>query len=211
MNYDEHRRNYVLGGLERAQLTEDPFELFRQWQDQAIAAGLKDPTAASLATVEPSGELWQRIVLMKGLADGGFLFYTNYESNKARALQQDDRAAMLFPWNELDRQVSVTGRVQQVSAETSDAYFTSRPRASQLGAWASAQSRAIASREALVQQFREVESRFEGGEVPRPPHWGGYCLAATRIEFWQGGEHRLHDRFRYTLGADGWEIERLQP
>ena len=211
MNYDEHRRNYVLGGLDRAQLTEDPIALFRRWQDQAIAAGLKDPTAASLATVEPSGELWQRIVLMKGLADGGFLFYTNYESNKARALQQDARAAMLFPWNELDRQVSVTGRVQQVSAETSDTYFASRPRASQLGAWASAQSRTIASREALVQQFREVESRFEGGEVPRPPHWGGYCLAATRIEFWQGGEHRLHDRFRYTLGADGWEIERLQP
>ena len=211
MNYDEHRRNYLLGGLDRAQLTEDPIALFRRWQDQAIAAGLKDPTAASLATVEPSGELWQRIVLMKGLADGGFLFYTNYESNKARALQQDARAAMLFPWNELDRQVSVTGRVQQVSAETSDTYFASRPRASQLGAWASAQSRAIASREALVQQFREVESRFEGGEVPRPPHWGGYCLAATRIEFWQGGEHRLHDRFRYTLGADGWEIERLQP
>ncbi len=98
-----------------------------------------------------------------------------------------------------------------MSAETSDAYFASRPRASQLGAWASAQSQAIASREALVQQFRAVESRFEGDEVPRPPHWGGYCLVATRIEFWQGGEHRLHDRFRYTLGADGWGIERLQP
>jgi len=211
MNYEEHRRNYVLGGLDQEQLTTDPLELFGHWQDQAIAAGLKDPTAAALATREPSGELWQRIVLLKGLAAEGFVFYTNYESNKSRALEADARASLLFPWNELDRQVTVSGRVRKVSAETSDAYFATRPRASQLGAWASSQSRAIGSRDALVAQFNAVEERFADGEIPRPPHWGGFCLAPAQVEFWQGGEHRLHDRFRYTRFEDGWKVERLQP
>ena len=211
MNYEEHRRNYVLGGLRRENLTDNPFELFEKWQEQAISANLKDPTAVSLATLEPSGNLWQRIVLLKGVSEGGFVFFTNYESNKSCALAQDNRGAMLFPWHELDRQVSASGCIHKVSAEESDRYFASRPRASQLGAWASSQSRSIASRDALVSQYHSAQQRFGDGPISRPPHWGGYRLIPEQIEFWQGGEHRLHDRFRYVLGASGWTSQRLQP
>ena len=211
MNYEEHRRNYVLGGLRRENLTDNPFELFENWQAQAIAAELKDPTAVSLATLEPSGNLWQRIVLLKGVNEGGFVFFTNYESNKARALAKDNRGAMLFPWHELDRQVSASGCITKISDEESDRSFASRPRASQLGAWASSQSRPVANRDTLITQYHSAEQRFAEGPIPRPPHWGGYRLAPEQIEFWQGGEHRLHDRFRYVRGEHGWSIERLQP
>jgi pyridoxamine 5'-phosphate oxidase len=211
MNYEEHRRNYVLGGLRRENLTDDPFALFEKWQAQAIAAELKDPTAVSLATLEPSGNLWQRIVLLKGVSEGGFVFFTNYESNKARALAQDNRGALLFPWHELDRQVTASGHLNKISDDESDRYFASRPRASQLGAWASDQSRPIANREALVSQYESAEQRFGNGIIPRPAHWGGYRLVPEQIEFWQGGEHRLHDRFRYVHTASGWAVNRLQP
>lgn len=212
MNYEDYRRNYVLGGLRRSMLADCPIEQFQKWQEQAISAGLKDPTAASLATLEPDGHLWQRIILLKGIESGGFVFYTNYQSNKGRALMAEPRASLLFPWNEIDRQVTVSGRVEPVAESTSDAYFGSRPRASQLGAWASQQSRPIADREALEQQYAEVLERFEGSTVPRPSDWGGFRLVPTILEFWQGGEHRLHDRFRYELDGDGrWHIGRLQP
>ncbi len=212
MNYEDYRRNYVLGGLRRSMLADCPIEQFQQWQEQAIAAGLKDPTAASLATVETNGSLWQRIVLLKGIESGGFVFYTNYQSNKGQALAAEPRASMLFPWNEIDRQVTVSGRVERVAPSHSDAYFGSRPRASQLGAWASQQSRPIASRSVLEQQYNEVLERFDGAVVPRPTDWGGFRLEPTTIEFWQGGEHRLHDRFRYQRDDDGrWQLERLQP
>ena len=212
MNYEDYRRNYVLGGLRRSMLADCPIEQFQQWQEQAIAAGLKDPTAASLATVETNGSLWQRIVLLKGIESGGFVFYTNYQSNKGQALAVEPRASMLFPWNEIDRQVTVSGRVERVTPSHSDAYFGSRPRASQLGAWASQQSRPIASRSVLEQQYNEVLERFDGVVVPRPSDWGGFRLEPTTIEFWQGGEHRLHDRFRYQRDDDGrWQLERLQP
>ena len=211
MNYEDHRRNYVLGGLHREMLTDTPLELFEQWQQQAIDAGLKDPTAAALATVDISGNLWQRIVLLKGLSDGGFVFFTNYQSNKARALALDSRASLLFPWNELDRQVTVTGAVEKISEQQSDAYFASRPRASQLGAWTSAQSNPIASRALLEAEYQKVVERFDGEAVPRPAHWGGYRLRPVEIEFWQGGEHRLHDRFRYALADGNWLATRLQP
>ena len=198
MRFSDHRRQYTLGGLRRADLAEDPVAQFVAWQDQAIAAGLADPTACVLATLQPDHTLRQRMVLMKGVDARGLVFYTNYQSGKAAALAECDQASMLFPWNELDRQVSVSGAVERASEEESDAYFASRPRDSQLGAWASAQSQGIENREALMQQLADVSARFGEGEIPRPPHWGGYRLVPVSWEFWQGGENRLHDRFRYT-------------
>ena len=212
MNYEDHRRNYVLGGLRRTNLTDDPLVLFNQWQQQAIAANLKDPTAASLATVEVSGMLWQRIVLLKAIKEGAFVFFTNYRSNKARALAADQRASLLFPWHELDRQVIVAGTVEKISDVESDDYFASRPRESQLGAWASSQSDPIADRSLLEAQYQRVLARFANEDaVPRPPHWGGFRLLPQQIEFWQGGEHRLHDRFRYERDGESWSLARLQP
>jgi len=212
VNYEDHRRNYVLGGLRRTNLTDDPLVLFNQWQQQAIAADLKDPTAASLATVEVSGMLWQRIVLLKAIKEGAFVFFTNYRSNKARALAADQRASLLFPWHELDRQVIVAGTVEKISDVESDEYFASRPRESQLGAWASSQSDPIADRSLLEAQYQRVLTRFANEDaVPRPPHWGGFRLLPQQIEFWQGGEHRLHDRFRYERDGESWSVARLQP
>ena len=212
MRFSDHRRQYTLGGLRRADLVEDPVAQFVAWQDQAIAAGLADPTACVLATQQPDHTMRQRMVLMKGVDARGLVFYTNYQSGKAAALAECDQASMLFPWNELDRQVSISGTVERASEEESDAYFASRPRDSQLGAWASAQSQAIESREALMQQLAEVTARFGGGDIPRPPHWGGYRLVPVSWEFWQGGESRLHDRFRYTRDdGESWQVTRLQP
>ena len=211
MNYENHRRQYVLGGLRRSMLTASPFDLFAEWQQQAIDAGLKDPTAVSLATVDSQGYPWQRLVLLKGISDGGFVFYTNYNSNKAQALASDPRASMLFPWSELDRQVIASGRVEAISEAESDAYFSSRPRESQLGAWASSQSQPIDNREQLESQYAEVLQRFSEGDIPRPPHWGGYRLEPETIEFWQGGENRLHDRFRFSREGADWVARRLQP
>ena len=211
MNYENHRRQYVLGGLRRSMLTASPFDLFAEWQQQAIDAGLKDPTAVSLATVDSQGYPWQRLVLLKGISDGGFVFYTNYNSNKAQALASNPRASMLFPWSELDRQVIASGRVEAIAEAESDAYFSSRPRESQLGAWASSQSQPIENREQLENQYAEVLQRFGDGDIPRPPHWGGYRLEPETIEFWQGGENRLHDRFRFTREGTDWVAKRLQP
>jgi pyridoxamine 5'-phosphate oxidase len=212
MRFSEHRRQYTLGGLRRKDLAADPVAQFIGWQEQAIAAGLADPTACALATREADDTLRQRMVLMKGVDERGLVFYTNYGSGKAAALEACAQASMLFPWNELDRQVSVTGTVARVSEAESDAYFASRPRDSQLGAWASAQSQAINNRETLEAQLAAVTERFGEGEIPRPPHWGGYRLVPNTWEFWQGGESRLHDRFRYTRADDNrWEIARLQP
>jgi pyridoxamine 5'-phosphate oxidase len=212
MRFSEHRRQYTLGGLRRKDLAADPVAQFIGWQEQAIAAGLADPTACALATREADDTLRQRMVLMKGVDERGLVFYTNYGSGKAAALEAYTQASMLFPWNELDRQVSVTGNVARVSDAESDAYFASRPRDSQLGAWASTQSQAINNRETLEAQLAAVTERFGEGEIPRPPHWGGYRLVPNTWEFWQGGESRLHDRFRYTRADDNrWEIARLQP
>ncbi len=212
MRFSEHRRQYTLGGVRRKDLVADPVVQFIGWQEQAIAAGLADPTACALATREADDTLRQRMVLMKGVDERGLVFYTNYGSGKAAALEACAQASMLFPWNELDRQVSVTGTVARVSEAESDAYFASRPRDSQLGAWASAQSQAINNRETLEAQLAAVTERFGEGEIPRPPHWGGYRLVPVSWEFWQGGESRLHDRFRYTRADDNrWVITRLQP
>ena len=163
-----------------------------------------------VATVQPDGSIRQRFVLLKGVSEDGFVFFTNYNSDKAAALAQNDRSSMLFPWNELDRQVSVSGKVEKIAESESDAYFAARPRASQIAAWTSQQSQPIASRGALEAQYQATLERFDGSDVPRPPHWGGFRLVPERIEFWQGGEDRLHDRFVYQY-TNGWSRLRLQP
>ena len=212
MELQDYRRQYTKGGLREASMPDDPMVLFEQWQRDASVAGLADPTGVVVATVQPDGSIRQRFVLLKGVSEDGFVFFTNYNSDKAAALAQNDRSSMLFPWNELDRQVSVSGAVERVSQTESDAYFASRPRDSQLGAWASSQSQMIDSRGTLLEQLAQVTARFGEGEIPRPPHWGGYRLVPDSWEFWQGGENRLHDRFRYIRKeGDEWRVMRLQP
>ena len=210
MELKDYRRQYTKGGLREESMPDDPLVLFEQWQQDASAAGLADPTGVVVATVQPDGSIRQRFVLLKGVSEDGFVFFTNYNSDKAAALAQNDRSSMLFPWNELDRQVSLSGAVEKIPEAESDAYFAARPRASQIAAWTSQQSQPIASRGALELQYRETLQRFDGSDVPRPPHWGGFKLVPERIEFWQGGEDRLHDRYAYQF-SDGWSRSRLQP
>ena len=210
MELQDYRRQYTKGGLHEASMPDDPMVLFEQWQRDASAAGLADPTGVVVATVQPDGSIRQRFVLLKGVSEDGFVFFTNYNSDKAAALAQNDRSSMLFPWNELDRQVSVSGKVEKIAESESDAYFAARPRASQIAAWTSQQSQPIASRGALEAQYQATLERFDGSDVPRPPNWGGFRLVPERIEFWQGGEDRLHDRFVYQY-TNGWSRLRLQP
>ena len=210
MELKDYRRQYTKGGLRDESMPDDPMALFEQWQQDASTAGLADPTGVVVATVQPDGSIRQRFVLLKGVSVRSFVFFTNYNSDKAVALADNDRASMLFPWDELDRQVSVSGRVEKIAETESDAYFAARPRASQIAAWTSQQSQPIASRSVLEHQYQETLRRFDGSDVPRPPHWGGFRLVPERIEFWQGGEDRLHDRFVYQY-ADGWGRSRLQP
>ena len=210
MELKDYRRQYTKGGLRDESMPDDPMVLFEQWQRDASAAGLADPTGVVVATAHSDGSIRQRFVLLKGVSERSFIFYTNYNSDKAVALTHNDRASMLFPWNELDRQVSLSGAVEKIPEAESDAYFAARPRASQIAAWTSQQSQPIASRGALELQYRETLQRFDGSDVPRPPHWGGFKLVPERIEFWQGGEDRLHDRYVYQF-CDGWSRSRLQP
>ena len=210
MELKDYRRQYTKGGLREASMPDDPLVLFEQWQRDASVAGLADPTGVVVATLQPDGSVRQRFVLLKGVSEDGFVFFTNYNSEKAAALAQNDRSSMLFPWNELDRQVSVSGKVEKIAESESDAYFAARPRASQIAAWTSQQSQPIASRGALEAQYQATLERFDGSDVPRPPHWGGLRLVPERIEFWQGGEDRLHDRFVYRY-TNGWNRSRLQP
>ena len=189
-----------------------PLKQFEAWLEQAVKAGVEDPTAMVLATVEDGGAPWQRIVLLKGLSEGGFVFYTNLDSNKARAIERQPVVSLLFPWNELDRQVIVGGTARRMSSMESARYFLTRPRESRIAAWASRQSRPLSSRSLLEQQALKIRKRFADGEIPMPDFWGGYRVTPARIEFWQGGEHRLHDRFEYRRGAgDDWDIQQLQP
>jgi pyridoxamine 5'-phosphate oxidase len=180
------------------------------WLRDAVQAGLPLPNAMTLATVAESGTPDARIVLLKGLEQGGFAFYTNYRSRKARELEARPAACLVFQWSELERQVRIEGRVEKVSAAESDAYFASRPLGARLSAWASEQSAVVAGREVLENGVRRARQRF-GEEPPRPPHWGGYRVMPQQIEFWQGRADRLHDRLRYTCAAGGWRIERLAP
>lgn len=212
MSIENFRREYTAGGLKREDLKADPLAQFRLWLDQTIASGLGDPTAMVVGTVSPDGQPSQRIVLLKHYDDTGFIFYTNYGSRKAQEIEGNERVSLLFPWNALDRQVKVCGRAEKISAAESLRYFLSRPRDSQLAAWASDQSRKISSRDFLMTQLAHMKEKYAEGEVPLPDFWGGIRVIPHEIEFWQGGEHRLHDRFVYQLDDGGnWSIHRLAP
>jgi pyridoxamine 5'-phosphate oxidase len=204
------RIEYDVGGLSGGDLAADPLSQFQAWFDQALAAQVPEPNAMTLATTGPGGRPSARVVLLKGL-DSGFVFFTNYASRKGGELEALPYAALVFYWHLQHRQVRVEGRVERVSEAESDAYYASRPQGSRLGAWASEQSRAIASRAALEQRFLELEQAYAGADIPRPPHWGGYRVVPDVVEFWQGRPSRLHDRLCYRLADQGWLIERLAP
>lgn len=214
MAYDlkDLRREYLKGGLHLEDLAADPISQFELWMAQAVEAEIPDPSAMTLASVAADGQPSQRIVLLKGLDQHGFVFYTNLRSRKGRELATNPKANLHFPWHALERQVSVTGRVQPVDADEALAYFKRRPRESQLAAWASRQSQPIASRAELMARFEELQKRFGAGEIPLPEFWGGFRVKPQQVEFWQGGAHRLHDRFQYSRETDGnWRIDRLEP
>jgi pyridoxamine 5'-phosphate oxidase len=205
------RKEYALHGLSEGDLAGDPIAQFRAWFDQAVAAGLREPNAMTLATATRAGRPSARLVLLKGI-DTGFVFFTNYESRKAGDLAENPWAALAFYWGELERQVRVEGRVEQVTPEESDAYFASRPHESRLGAWTSRQSQVIESREVLNRRLGELAAEYANREIPRPLFWGGYRVIPDSVEFWQGRPGRLHDRLRYRrLTGDAWAIERLSP
>lgn len=212
MEIEEFRREYLLGGLNREDLSDDPIEQFEAWLAQSVAGGITDPTAMVLATVEAGGRPWQRMVLLKDFGHQGFVFYTNLESRKARAMAENPAVCLHFPWNVLERQVIIAGTVERLSLKEVGRYFLTRPRESQLAAWASAQSRPISARLVLEEKMQELRNKFGRGEVPLPSFWGGYRVVPSEIEFWQGGANRLHDRFLYTrLDKLDWSIERLSP
>ena len=212
MEIDQWRREYLSGGLSREDLCGSPVEQFKQWLEEAVAAGLSDPSSMCLSTVAPSGQPSQRIVLLKGIDERGFVFYTNLHSHKARDIASNGQVSLLFPWQSLERQVIVYGRAQPLDRDETLRYFHSRPRESQLAAWASRQSEVLDSRAQLEQQFEAVKARFGDGEIPLPDFWGGYRVVPEAVEFWQGGASRLHDRFMYRRNADGeWQAARLSP
>jgi pyridoxamine 5'-phosphate oxidase len=212
VNLQNLRREYLKGGLERDQLADDPIMQFERWMEQTVAADIPDPNAMTIATVDATGQPSQRIVLLKGVDQRGFVFYTNLRSRKAQELKQNPKVSLHFPWHFLERQVKICGVAEPLSTAESLKYFLSRPRESQLAAWASQQSRPISSRALLLQQFEAMKNKFRHGEIPLPDFWGGFRVKPHQIEFWQGGAHRLHDRFQYSLQDDGqWSIERLEP
>jgi pyridoxamine 5'-phosphate oxidase len=201
----------VTRGLPDLTPADDPIAFFRRWFDEAKAAGIYLPESMAVATVGPDGQPSARMMLLKQVDARGFVFYTNYESRKGRELAANPRAALVFHWAVLERQVRVEGTVEKLSLAESEAYFRSRPRGSRLGAWASRQSAPLASRAELDQRFRDFEAQFAGRGIPLPPFWGGFRLEPLVIEFWQGRLNRLHDRLRYTRKDGGWVVERLYP
>ena len=206
------RKDYVMGTLDLSMLDSGPWELLEAWLNEAIAANLPDPTAFALSTLDEQGYPHSRIVLLRDTRQGEVVFYTNYMSEKGQDLVRNPKAGATFFWPQLERQIRIRGNVTRVSAEESDAYFHSRPRASQIGAWASDQSRDTESREVLDSQFQARSEEFGSGEVPRPSHWGGFALRPEVIEFWQGRASRMHDRFRCERTLEGgWSVSRLQP
>ncbi len=206
------RREYASRALTEADAHEDPIQQFTRWFGEALKSELIDTNAMTLATATPGGEPSARIVLLKGFDEAGFVFFSNYESAKGRVLAANPRAGLLMFWAALERQVRITGNVTKTSAEESESYFQSRPFESQIGAWASAQSRTVADRAALESRYADLAAKYAGGPVPWPPFWGGYRVAPESIEFWQGRTSRLHDRLLYTRQANGsWARSRLAP
>jgi pyridoxamine 5'-phosphate oxidase len=212
MSLADLRKEYSLAGLTEKDLARDPFRQFDKWFQEAEGAKIPEPNAMTLATATRDGRPSARTVLLKGVDGRGFVFYSNYESRKGRELEANARATLLFPWIVMERQVIVEGPVTKVSREESEAYFHSRPLASQLSAWASAQSTIVSGRKVLEDAMKELEKKYAGRTVPLPPQWGGFRVVPETVEFWQGRRSRLHDRLRYRREADGgWVVERLAP
>jgi pyridoxamine 5'-phosphate oxidase len=205
------RQEYAAATFDETVAHPHPFSQFGHWFDQALESGIAEPNAMTLATADREGKPRARVVLLKALDENGFVFYTNYRSDKAAELKDNPHASLLFLWLDLQRQVRVEGRVEKVSVKESDEYFALRPKGSQIGAWASPQSKEITGRPFLEQQFRDFEKKYEAGEVPRPPYWGGFRLIPERMEFWQGRQSRLHDRLVYEKSGSQWTIKRLAP
>jgi pyridoxamine 5'-phosphate oxidase len=205
------RREYYSAPLDEASVDANPIAQFKKWFDESVRVEQPDPEAMTLSTASLGGEVSARIVLLRGLDERGFVFFTNYESRKSLELIANPRAALTFYWSSLNRQVRIEGVVDKVSRQESEEYFQSRPHGSQIGAWASPQSEEIAGRISLDRMYTEAEQRFKGQAIPCPPFWGGFRLSPARIEFWQGRENRLHDRILYASGDDGWRISRLAP
>ena len=212
MDLGDLRREYITKGVARKDLDSCPFRQFETWFNQAQQSEINDPTAFSLATASADGQPTLRTVLLKLFDEVGFVFFTNYNSKKGQQLNENSQVAMLFPWLLLERQIKITGTAEKISVEQSAKYFASRPRGSQLGAWISEQSDPLQSRKVLEDKFAQALQDLSGKDVPMPESWGGYKVVPTSIEFWQGRENRLHDRFRYDLSeASEWEITRLEP
>jgi pyridoxamine 5'-phosphate oxidase len=206
------RKEYTKGKLDTDVLSSNPMDLFNIWLSDAIAADLPDPNAMTVATVDASGQPSQRIVLLKDVSNEGFVFYTNLGSRKAQELKHNNKISLHFPWYFLERQVRVCGIAEPLSRTAVAKYFFSRPKDSQLGAWASKQSAPISTRQLLVTQFKQMKEKYAKGDIPLPDFWGGYIVKPSQIEFWQGGEHRLHDRFEYNKDENGeWSTMRLMP
>lgn len=213
MDIGNFRQEYTRKALEREQLNQDPFQQFEVWFKEACNANLVEPNTMSLATVSATGQAFQRIVLLKYFDRQGFLFFTNYESKKARQIEKNNQVSLLFFWLPLQRQVQISGNAFKISTGESLKYFVTRPRGSQIGAWCSQQSMAISSRKILELKFEEMKQKFHNQEIPLPSSWGGYRVVPSSFEFWQGRENRLHDRFLYSRldGTSDWDIQRLAP
>jgi pyridoxamine 5'-phosphate oxidase len=211
MSLRDRRVQYETAGLDRADLSESPIAQWHRWYDQATQAGVAEPNAMTVSTIGLDDAPDSRVVLARGVSSEGIVFYTNYGSTKSVQLDRRPVVSAVFAWLDLHRQVRVRGSVRRVAGVESDEYFASRPRESQIGAWASPQSDVIADRTVLERAFAEGSERFAGGSVPRPPHWGGWVIVPHEFEFWQGRPNRLHDRFRYRIANGTWVIERLAP
>ena len=212
MSIADMRRQYSMGRLTEEALTQHPIDLFKQWLGEAIDAKIPDPTAMTVATVDANGQPSQRILLLKDYDHDGFAFYTNLGSRKAKELAENPKISLHFPWFFMERQVRVCGVAEKLSVAQNAKYFLSRPKDSQLAAWASQQSQPISSRELLMTQFKQMKDKFANKDIPLPDFWGGFKVKPSQIEFWQGGEDRLHDRFEYRFDAEaGWSTQRLMP
>jgi pyridoxamine 5'-phosphate oxidase len=210
-NIADIRKDYKLQTLLEVDVSPDPFIQFGKWWEEAVNSAIDEVNAMTLATADKNNIPSARIVLLKGYDKNGFVFFTNYQSHKGEQLLQNPNACLVFFWKELERQIRITGTVEKIRAEESDAYFSSRPAGSRIGAWASPQSSVIANRTVIEGKLKDFEQQFGDNNIPRPPHWGGYIVKPVQIEFWQGRPNRLHDRMQYTLQEGSWVVERLAP